>query len=383
MTDKNPFDILGIKKEILDYLHRQGELEPFLNKFYKLSAFYIHPDRRGGNKELSSRVNGAHDQLRDHPENIETWLSTMEENDNHNAEYLAMIGALTEKVNKLLTEQEEYELLKRKYAELLIQSRDEITEGRTVSEPARTHSSPFEPKYGAPPTSEPKSTSSKRKSNQDKSDTSISTKLITLEDIRLYDAHGETVRTYETITLSGEVKRLDTGGRLQYTSDQWKIYYEDRKEKLPPLPLMYAIMKRLHAENHFGIPGLRKELRMFCLTTSTHIDYRRNRITHGDDMSHLELENEIPLGNHELKDIKGKEEWAPVLQALFMPLNIHDVGKVLHFFFGVPPYLWTSSDRKKSPVSTVFIGADAGRVGIGGGGDLSTRGFSRSVQEGR
>ena len=73
---------------------------------------------------------------------------------------------------------------------------------------------------------------------------------ITLRDLILYDAEGKSCRTYHAITFTGEALKDAAGKYITKTQDDWISHYVSGKERLPSLPLLYAIIERLHEEKN-------------------------------------------------------------------------------------------------------------------------------------
>ncbi len=139
----NPFDELGLKKDVIQTLRERGKLDNYLKGYMRFSQLHLHPDR-GGDGELSSRINSAYDEICRHPENVETWLSSMQ--NGSNPEHLTLIDALAAEVERLRGVEKEYATLQKKYAASL------TGEGATArvrtppravdSEPVRTRRAP-------------------------------------------------------------------------------------------------------------------------------------------------------------------------------------------------------------------------------------------------
>jgi|GEM_PF-879683 len=99
----NPFDQLGLKKELVAHLHQQGKLDDYLKSYVRLNQLHIHPDR-GGDTNLSSVVNSAYTSLQQHPEQREEWLRTMQ--NGHN-EYKDMLEALVPEMERMQKENDQ------------------------------------------------------------------------------------------------------------------------------------------------------------------------------------------------------------------------------------------------------------------------------------
>ncbi len=109
MSD-NPFDQLGLKKELVIFLHEHHQLDDFLKSYVRLVQTKVHTDR-GGNAELSTLVNSAYTFIKEEPDKIGSWLATMQ--NGHN-EYKEMLEALVPEMERIQKENEE---LRTKYAE--------------------------------------------------------------------------------------------------------------------------------------------------------------------------------------------------------------------------------------------------------------------------
>jgi hypothetical protein len=101
MSD-NPFDQLGLKKEIVVFLQQTGQLDDFLKSYVRLVQLKVHPDK-GGDGGLSSLVNSAYAEIQQHPDQISQWLSTMQ--NGHN-EYKDALEALVPEIERMQKENE-------------------------------------------------------------------------------------------------------------------------------------------------------------------------------------------------------------------------------------------------------------------------------------
>ena len=122
---------------------------------------------------------------------------------------------------------------------------------------------------------------------------------ITLHDIVLYDARGKPWREYKTVTLAAQVLKDSTGKYIKKDQREWITHYgrDDRRERLPSLPVLYAIMERMHDERHPGIELLAQELRSpetEWICTSTYVDGGDHTITHDYDSLVLHDSRKMP-----------------------------------------------------------------------------------------
>src|SRR3989344_9188131 len=184
--------------------------------------------------------------------------------------------------------------------------------------------------------------------------------LITLPDLVLYDTRGKPSQKYDTVTLSGEAHKDAAGSYISKTQDEWIAHYAGRKEQLPSLPLLYAIIENMHKEKHPARVQLLKELKDSWMCTSTRIDYSSNSITHDYGKEPVGFRNVIPKGNHWLKDITRNKEWKNTLQALLMCKDVDKAQEVLGSFTGFSPHIWTPDDRKSVPGRAAFVDVDVG-----------------------
>lgn len=115
MIKENPFDKLGLKKQVVEVLAKTGKLDEFLRDYQRMVLLRIHPDV-GGDNGLSAIVNSSLDEIKRNPNNVGNWISGMQ---NGNSEYLAVIEALTGEVERLRGVEKDYDSLRVKYAESL------------------------------------------------------------------------------------------------------------------------------------------------------------------------------------------------------------------------------------------------------------------------
>lgn len=130
MTNENPFDLLGLKKEVVELLHRQGKLDGYLKEHFHFSQNYLHPDK-GGSNDLSAKVNGAYETITHYPKQIAGWIQGMQ---NGNSQYKSVLEKLLPEMERLKIVEKEYEELRVKYANLLTGNKiDETVRERRVT----------------------------------------------------------------------------------------------------------------------------------------------------------------------------------------------------------------------------------------------------------
>lgn len=207
-----------------------------------------------------------------------------------------------------------------------------------------------------------------------------STEPIQLHDLVLYDHLGKPCRTYDLVTLAGEALKDTTGKYVNKNQREWFIHYAvTGAGKVPSLSLLYAIIERMHEDQHPGAELLAKELKSPWMCTSTYDDIARNTITHDYDgvVTHdrkikpLILECDLPKKGHWLKDIPhipSKEVWQNYLRAELMCRDLDKAMEVIHLF----------------PNMSGFVSVEMGRFNFSCYGPLyDIRGCSRwvSVEE--
>lgn len=388
---ENPFDQLGLKKDVVRYLSEQGRLDSFLRSYYRAAQQHLHPDR-GGSTDLAAAINSAYDAIRRHPKNIESWIATMQ--NGANPEYLAVIEALTTRVEALQKVETEHEQLKAEYARVLAGGWKGKAEVRTPTAGRSGRETGFDEfmgtaadeGYDIPPVREPRrSTASERGEARTEEprrrEPRTPVESIILPDLVLYDAKGKPFHRYKTVTVGGEAEKDKEGNYLIKTQDEWIEYYRGTPNHLHSLPLVYAIIEKLQQEKHPAAAGLLTDLRESWLVTSTRLDYKHDKIIHNYSTAPLELRCAIPEGDYQLSDIKEKKPWKTALQALLMSKDVEQAVEVLGDYSGVSPYIWTASkdSRRSEPLRAAFVGVSPGRLYLGCSSDLHDSGRSRRV----
>lgn len=206
---------------------------------------------------------------------------------------------------------------------------------------------------------------------------------IVIPNITFYDAHGTPWRTYGRVFLDRNAVKDEAGNYQVHNHQEWINYWNQRGRVLPSLPLWYAMLERLHDEQHPGLDGIVKDLKESWLATSTQVDYGQSTVKHDSGFPELQTISgcSIPEGNHWLKDILTQNQWRTAIQSLLLCKDVDKAVSVLREAVGVPPYIWTASQktRKTHPQRAVWLGADTGRLYLLCYYYLSYRGRSRSV----
>jgi hypothetical protein len=139
----NPFDLLGIKKEVVESLQELGKLEDFVKAYVPFIQRYIHPDMRGDGR-LSAEVNTAYAEFKKkRPDEFTSLITSMKNGSSPELETL--IGELVDEVERLRKVELEHEELKNKYALLLAGN---VTEARRT---APTSARSEKPEFSTPP----------------------------------------------------------------------------------------------------------------------------------------------------------------------------------------------------------------------------------------
>ena len=142
----NPFDQLGLKKQLVEYLHAQGKLDHFLKSYVRAAQPFIHPDK-GGDEQLSAEVNSAYAELRRHPDRVASWIDSMQ---NGHSELEGIVQALVPELERLQGVEQEYAVVQVKYAQLLAGKAAEAPR-RTAAASSRSASSSRTADAGVPP----------------------------------------------------------------------------------------------------------------------------------------------------------------------------------------------------------------------------------------
>lgn len=192
-------------------------------------------------------------------------------------------------------------------------------------------------------------------------------KPITLTNIILYGLDGKPARTYKRVVLDGEVVK-EADGEYLHTQDGWLAYCRKKADGkvIPPSPVLYAGIGRMHEEKNPALEGILKDLNESWLCTSTRPNYERGIITHGYGFKPWELKCRIPLGNHYFDELKDDKAWREALQALLMPKDIDQAIEILNDFSGVRSYVETpeEEDRKRIPKRAVWLYSLSGRLSL-------------------
>ena len=110
MNPTNLFVELGLSKRLVSFLYPPGKLDNFIRDYRRMMLNHVHPDHHG-NEGLSGIVNGAFSQITKHPQDIESWIRSMDYSSEE--EYFTIINDLTEEVIRLQKIEREYAALKR------------------------------------------------------------------------------------------------------------------------------------------------------------------------------------------------------------------------------------------------------------------------------
>ncbi|MBI2668831.1 hypothetical protein HYX14_03230 [Candidatus Woesearchaeota archaeon] len=125
----NPFDELGLKKELVEYLSRSGRLDVFLKTYVRSVQLQVHPDK-GGNADLSAAVNSAYAEINQNPGRVTGWIATMK--NGTSPEYEVVLEGLVGEVERLRKVEKDHEELRRKHAEVLAGGSGVSTAPRTA-----------------------------------------------------------------------------------------------------------------------------------------------------------------------------------------------------------------------------------------------------------
>lgn len=381
MDDANPFTKLGLQKDVVESLHRQGRLDEFLRTYYRSIQPYIHPDR-GGDSALAAKINAAYDSLRRNPECLEAWVRSMSNGNDSNPEYLALIEGLSAKVEELQGMETEYRKLQEQYARLLVSRTGDGTKAkvRTASPRAERDGDEFYSASddGSDFTEEAPAVRRPRARRVDTADvdpapraaTGTKTKRaapkaepIVLENLISYNLDGKPAATY-TAYLDGEAVRGADGEYLIKSQREFEKYFASGKDgRLPTAMEWYAMIERLHDTKNPALEGIVRDMKESWLCTGTGIDYAANTIVHP---GHGTIACPIPAGDHWLDEIIGDKKWKKVFQALFGPKDVERLPEVFQAVSGKRTYIWTPSaeSRKSYPERAVWVIIDSDRFDL-------------------
>jgi hypothetical protein len=249
MSNENPFDKLGLKKGLVEHLVRTGQLDSYLAGYFRLTQKAVHPDI-GGDTGLSAMVNSAYSEIRRHPDKIKEWVATMQ-NGNGNAEHVAVIEALVEKVERLQGVERENEELRRKYAELLAGTSAIDAEVRKAHGRAASRASPrAAPKAAADPDVKAPPRSARRAEPEP---AAVFTKVepILIPEIVCVGSDGKVFERRENLLVDGDVVRkageFYEGMRIlrhmSLTTYQAISHLEKHERQLPDYPTLCGILE--------------------------------------------------------------------------------------------------------------------------------------------
>ena len=201
---------------------------------------------------------------------------------------------------------------------------------------------------------------------------------ITLHDIVLYDEAGQPWRKYKTVTLAGEALKDANCSYIRRTQDEWISHYAERKESLPSLPLVYAIIEKLCEEKNPAGALILTELHRYSMCTSTRNNYESNTIIHDYGRLPIKIDCPVPKKGGWAKDVT-KEKWRTTLQALLMCRDVDKAVNIIEGFSKVHFYLGSASNTESSPVRAAFVNILTNKFDMSCGYILDMAGISRSV----
>jgi hypothetical protein len=252
MSTDNPFDKLGLKKSIVEYLVRTGQLEGFVKDYFRITQTRIHPDK-GGDTGLSALVNEAYSAIRQNPGKVQEWVAAMQ-NGNGNAERDKVIEALVERVERLQKVEKENEELRRKYAELLAGSSGVGSEVRTARGRAAPRASSRSAPRVAPDEAEVRTPPrGARRVEPEPEPAAVFTKVepIIIPEIVCVGSDGKVFERRENLLVDGDVVRkageFYEGTRIlrhmSFTPYQAISHFEKHGRQLPDYPTLCGILE--------------------------------------------------------------------------------------------------------------------------------------------
>ncbi len=377
MDDSNPFTRLGLQKELVESLHRQGRLNDFLRTYYRSIQTHVHPDR-GGDSALSATINAAYNAIQQKQSNIESWIRSMSNGDN--PEHLAIIEGLAAKVEEYQGMENDYRILQQQYAELLISrnSGGMKADVRKAAPRARreeeSFTDDFEESIGrdfgfTPEVKRPRARrvdadAAPTRKEAAKGRTASKIEPIVLTDLISYGMDGKPAAKY-TAYLDGEAVCKADGSYLIETQRGFEKYFASKKDgrRLPDARELYAVIERLHDTKNPALGGIVSDMESSWLCTGTGIDYKKNIIVHPGFGS---TECIFPAGSHWLDEVVDDNNWKKVLQAVFGPKDVERVPEILQAVSRKRPYIWTpdASGRKSLPERAVWLNISTDRFDL-------------------
>ncbi len=370
MSDDNPFARLGLQKEIVESLHRQGRLNEFLRTYYRSIQAYVHPDK-GGDNALAVAINSAYDAIQRRPGNVDDWVRSMSNGSSSNPEHLAIIEGLAAKVEELQVMEGDYRNLQQQYAELLTSRtggvkakvrkaapRDEWKADDFEEESDRFADIPAVKKPRARRVDAAGAAAKAAAKERIVSEA----KPIIIPNLISYDLAGRPL--VYNLTLDGEaIRKADDSYFLSSQCGFEECFASEKEGRLPSTRELYALIERLHNTESPSLAGIIRDLREAWLCTGTKIDYSKNIITHPDFEP---ISCTIPAGDHWLDEIITEKKWRKTFQALFGPKEVDRVPELLQAVSGKRPYIWTPSaeSRKANPERAVWLSSYADRFGL-------------------
>ncbi|MBU2561521.1 MAG: hypothetical protein KKD17_04430, partial [Nanoarchaeota archaeon] len=234
------------------HLVRTGQLDSYLTGYFRLTQLVVHPDK-GGDTGLSAMVNAAYTDIRRNPGKVKDWVASMQ-NGNGNAEHIAVIDALVEKVETLQGVEKRYEELQRKYAELLAGGSGvdaSVKKARRTETPRTSRAAPRvpfeEPEVRTPPRS------SARRVDPEAEPVPVFTKVdpILIDEIVCVGSDGKVFERHGKLLVDGDVVRkageFYDGTRIlkhmRFTPYQAISYLEKHGKQLPDYPSLCGVLE--------------------------------------------------------------------------------------------------------------------------------------------
>lgn len=98
MTSDNPFDNLGLSREVVEELYREGVLHPFLGRYKHALHLTFHPDGKSKETRFYADANQALSEIEKHKGSVPNWLKTMKSEGSKHSELEELVVALSDDV---------------------------------------------------------------------------------------------------------------------------------------------------------------------------------------------------------------------------------------------------------------------------------------------
>lgn len=207
--------------------------------------------------------------------------------------------------------------------------------------------------------------------------------------IRLYDATGKAIRSYQ-LELDGEIRK-EHGTVLRGNATIFDNHFRGLNDgtSLLTLPEVYAAIEQMQETKHPALEKLLEDISKYGLLLGTQFDYQPDTtiITHYVGEDPLKVEVVIPKGGGYMKKLIQDSSWRNAIQGMLLCEDVEKAVDVLSIASGKKPYLVVPSQesresRLKYPVRTAWLGCYSGGFNLDTNNDLDSSDAARGVRRG-